>query len=102
MGLPAVPAIPALIPRVATSRSRELNMTNTHHEAARDLDKEKRAYADQLLESAARWGLIRDTGKRKWSERTRSYQIIWEAVPGKLPSDWDAWRKSQDKLQRLK
>ena len=73
-------------------------MTNTHHEAARDLDKEKRAYADQLLESAARWGLIRDTGKRKWSERTRSYQIIWEAVPVKLPSDWDAWRKSQDKL----
>jgi hypothetical protein len=72
-------------------------MTNTHHKAARDLDKEKRAYADQLLESAARWGLIRDTGKRKWSERTRSYQIIWEAVPGKLPSDWDAWRKSQDK-----
>ena len=77
-------------------------MTNTHHEAARDLDKEKRAYADQLLESAARWGLIRDTGKRKWSDRTRSYQIVWEAVPGKLESDWDAWRKFPENLQSLK
>jgi len=74
-------------------------MTNTHHEAAPDFDEEKRAYADQLLESAARWGLLRDTGKRKWSERTRSYQIVWEVVPGKLESDWDAWRKFQEKLQ---
>ena len=23
---------------------------------------------------------------------TRSYQIVWEPVPGKLPSDWEAWR----------
>jgi len=65
-------------------------------------DEEKRAYADRLLESAARWGLLRDTGKRKWSERTRSYQTIWEAVPGKLESDWDAWRKFHENLQSLK
>ena len=77
-------------------------MTKTHREAARDLDEDKRAYADRLLESAARWGLLRDTGKRKWSERTRSYQIVWEAVPGKLESDWDAWRKFHENLQSLK
>ena len=80
----------------------ELNMTKTHREAARDLDEEKRAYADELLGSAARWGLLRNTGKRKWSERTRSYQIVWEAIPGKLESDWDAWRKFHENLQSLK
>ena len=80
----------------------ELDMTKTHNYPAQDLDEEKRAYVDQLLESAARWGLLRDTGKRKWSERTRSYQIVWEAVPGKLESDWDAWRKFHENLQSLK
>ena len=80
----------------------ELDMTNTHNCAPQDLDEEKRAYKDRLLESAARWGLLRDTGKRKWSERTRSYQIVWEAIPGKLESDWDAWRKFHENLQSLK
>ena len=65
-------------------------------------EKEKHKAMEQTLQKLAREGLIVDTGRRRWSERTRSYQIIWEAVPGKLPSDWDAWRKSQDKLQRLK
>ena len=68
-------------------------MTKMHHDAAPDPEGAKQAYADQLLESAARWGLLRDTGQRKWSERTGSYQIVWEPVPGKLPSDWAAWRK---------
>jgi hypothetical protein len=77
-------------------------MTNTHRVTARDRYEEKRAYADELLGSAARWGLLRDTGKRKWIERTRSHQIVWEAVPGKLESDWDAWRKFHENLQSLK
>jgi stage V sporulation protein G len=46
--------------------------------------------------------IITDTGKKKWSDRTRSYQIVWEAVPGKFQSDWDAWLKFQEKLQSLK
>ena len=64
------------------------------HEPTPD-DEVKQAYAEQMFESAGKWGLLRDTGKRKWSERTHSYQIVWEAVPGKLPSDWDAWREFQ-------
>jgi hypothetical protein len=28
-------------------------------------------------------GLIYYTGRRKWSERTRSYQVVWAAVPPK-------------------
>jgi len=54
-------------------------------------EKEKHKVIEQTLQKLAREGLIVDTGRRRWSERTRSYQIIWEAVPGKLPSDWDAW-----------
>ena len=75
-------------------------MTNTLHE--RDLDEEKQAYLEQILESAAKWGLIRDTGERKWSERTCSYQIVWAPVPDKPLSDWNAWQKFQEKFQRLK
>jgi hypothetical protein len=77
-------------------------MTKTHHEATPVLDEEKQACLEQILESAAKWGLIRDTGERRWSERTCSYQIVWAPVPDKLLSDWNAWHKFQEKLQRLK
>jgi hypothetical protein len=33
---------------------------------------------------------------------TRSYQIVWEPVPGKLPSDWEAWRKFHTSLLRAR
>jgi hypothetical protein len=33
--------------------------------------------------SLAAEGLIYDTGKRRWSERTQTYQIVWAAVPPK-------------------
>ena len=69
-----------------------MNMTNTQREAAKNLDKPRKCYLDEMLASAAKWRLIRDTGERKWSAATFSYQIVWEPVPGKLPSDWDAWR----------
>ena len=69
-----------------------MNMTKTQRKAAKNLDEARECYLEEILESAAKWGLIRDTGERKWSAATFSYQIVWEPVPGKLPSDWDAWR----------
>jgi hypothetical protein len=38
---------------------------------------------EEAIESLAAQGLIYDTGKREWSERTQSYQVVWEAVPPK-------------------
>ena len=35
------------------------------------------------IDELAADGLIYDTGRRRWSERTQSYQIVWAAVPGK-------------------
>jgi hypothetical protein len=37
----------------------------------------------EALLSLAADGLIYDTGRRKWSERTQSYQIVWAAAPPK-------------------
>jgi hypothetical protein len=37
----------------------------------------------EALRRLAAKGLIYDTGRRKWSERTRSYQVVWAAVPPK-------------------
>jgi hypothetical protein len=34
---------------------------------------------EQAIQDLARQGLIVDTGRRRWSERTRSYQIVWVA-----------------------
>jgi hypothetical protein len=34
---------------------------------------------EQAIQNLARKGLIIDTGRRRWSERTRSYQIVWVA-----------------------
>jgi hypothetical protein len=34
---------------------------------------------EQAIQDLAREGLIVDTGQRRWSERTRSYQIVWAA-----------------------
>jgi hypothetical protein len=38
---------------------------------------------DDCLRMLAAEGRIYDTGQRKWSERTQSYQIVWEIVPPK-------------------
>jgi hypothetical protein len=35
---------------------------------------------EQAIQDLARKGLIVDTGRRRWSERTRSYQIVWAAA----------------------
>jgi hypothetical protein len=34
---------------------------------------------EQAIQNLARRGLIVDSGRRRWSERTRSYQIVWIA-----------------------
>jgi hypothetical protein len=34
---------------------------------------------EQAIQDLAWEGLIVDTGRRRWSERTRSYQIVWVA-----------------------
>jgi hypothetical protein len=37
----------------------------------------------EALRRLAAEGRIYDTGRRKWSERTQSYQVVWAAVPPK-------------------
>ena len=34
---------------------------------------------NEAIQELAREGKIYDTGKRRWSERTGSYQIVWAA-----------------------
>ena len=79
-----------------------MNMTNTQREAAKNLDEARECYLEEILESAAKWGLIRDTGERKWSAPTCSYQIVWESVPGKRSSDWETWHKFRTSLLRAR
>lgn len=44
-------------------------------------DEEKYHFIEETFRRLAEEGLIYDTGKRKWSARTRSYQVIWARVP---------------------
>jgi hypothetical protein len=49
-------------------------------------DEEKQEMIEQALRELEAAGIIYDTGKRRWSERTKSYQIVWAsflAVPPK-------------------
>jgi len=50
--------------------------------AAVPKEKEKYEAIEQALQKLAREGLIVDTGRRRWSKRTRSYQIVWAKAPG--------------------
>jgi hypothetical protein len=34
---------------------------------------------EKAIQDLARWGLIYDSGRRRWSNRTRQYQIAWKA-----------------------
>ncbi|MCD9106063.1 hypothetical protein [Bradyrhizobium japonicum] len=36
---------------------------------------------EEAVKELAAAGLIYDTGQRRWSERTKSYQVVWAAVP---------------------
>jgi hypothetical protein len=43
------------------------------------LDKVDHNAIEEAIQDLARWGLIVDSGRRRWSERTRSYEIVWVA-----------------------
>src|SRR6476659_3875297 len=53
-------------------------------------EKEKYEAIEQALQKLAREGQIVDTGRRRWSKRTRSYQIVWAKAPGASWSRSDA------------
>ena len=36
---------------------------------------------EEAIHNLARWGLVYDTGRRRWSNRKRQYQIVWRASP---------------------
>jgi hypothetical protein len=44
-----------------------------------EVDHDAMEAIEQALQDLAREGLIVDTGRRRSSERTRSYQIVWVA-----------------------
>jgi hypothetical protein len=43
-----------------------------------DIDDGREAI-EQAIQGLARKGLIFDTGRRRWSERTGRYEIVWTA-----------------------
>ena len=69
--------------------STELYFPQPHHpdvlsfRAARTTDERLHEQVMEALRRMAAEGRIYDTGRRKWSERTRSYQVVWAAVPPK-------------------
>jgi hypothetical protein len=46
-------------------------------------DEEWSEMFEQTCRELAADGLIYDTGQRKWSERMKSYQVVWAFVPPK-------------------
>jgi hypothetical protein len=46
-------------------------------------DEEKYQMIEEANRQLAAEGLLYDTGQRRWSERTQSYQTVWAAVPPK-------------------
>ena len=65
--------------------SAELYFPQPHHpdvlsfRAARTTDERLHEQVMEALRRMAAGGRIYDTGRRKWSERTRSYQVVWAA-----------------------
>jgi len=45
-------------------------------------DEQRYQAIGEAIQSLARKGLIYDTGRRRWCDRTKSYQIVWATVPG--------------------
>ena len=52
-------------------------MSNKFEFVSRPLDEDDDDAIEQAIQNLARKGLIVDSGHRRWSERTRSYQIVW-------------------------
>lgn len=47
---------------------------------------------DEAIQSLARERRIYDNGERRWSERTKRYEIVWAAVPGAIDKACEAGR----------
>jgi hypothetical protein len=45
-----------------------------------DRDSEIYDAIKEVCQDAARKGLIVDSGRRRWSERTRRYEIVWTSL----------------------
>jgi hypothetical protein len=54
-------------------------MSNKFEFGSWPLDEGDDGAIEQAIQNLARRGLIVDSGRRRWSERTRSYQIVWIA-----------------------
>ena len=52
-------------------------MSDKFEIGSRPLDEVDHDAIEEALQDAARRGSIVDSGRRRWSERTRSYQIVW-------------------------
>ena len=70
----------------ALSRTQELapNARDDNRETANRRDEDE--YYEMIgacIQVLVAEGLVYDTGKRRWSERTQSHQVVWEVVPPK-------------------
>ena len=75
----ALALIEAAAPRNEIEGALAVQMACTHTAALAVL---ARLNGGQALQKLAREGLIVDTGRRRWSKRTRSYQMVWAKAPG--------------------
>ena len=57
-------------------------MRNKFEFGSRPLDEVRELYdaIEEVCQDAARKGLIVDSGRREWSERTRRYEIVWTSL----------------------
>ena len=63
------------------SLTRQYAMSDKFEFVSRPLDEvdESLDEIEQAIQNLARKGLIVDSGHRRWSELTRSYEIVWVA-----------------------
>jgi hypothetical protein len=56
-------------------------------------DEQKYRMIEEAISSLAARGFLYDTGERRWSERTQSYQIVWAptAAGRAAMTDRDLW-----------
>jgi hypothetical protein len=79
-------AEPSTKARVTTLGERESELMKNRRqrcvgpEVLPDQGKVKHDSIEEAIQSLARKGLIVDSGRRRWSERTQSYQIAWVAA----------------------
>jgi len=70
----------------ASSRTQELapNARDDNRETENRLDEDEYyEMIEQAIQELVAEGRVYDTGERRWSERTQSYQVVWAAIPPK-------------------